>query len=298
MTIKAGIVCEHDLIAQHAWEQKIDALKIGSPFTDKKEAISLLSKAFEHAVRSRIPKERFGILFSGGLDSTLIAYACKAAGEYPVLYTVATEKSKDAIEAKQAAALLGLTYRQIALDDERVNALIKKAANITRSDSVVTVSVAATELAGIEAAKEDGITILFGGLGAEEIFAGYERHGLATDINEECWRGLRAMWQHDLVRDFSIARDECVTLLTPFLDDELIALAMRVPGEWKIIGLTKKVILRDVALRLGIPAQFALRKKLAAQYGSGLDAAFERLARKAGTGKSGLLKGLSGTSSR
>lgn len=43
-------------------------------------------------------------------------------------------------------------------------------------------------------AKKDNVDVLFGGLGAEEIFAGYGRHKEAfkqNRVHEECWSGLK-----------------------------------------------------------------------------------------------------------
>ena len=130
--------------------------------------------------------------------------------------------------------------------------------------------------------KEDGIAIFYGGIGSEEIFAGYQRHELANDANEECWRGLMNMQGRDFVRDAKVAQDMKITFLTPFMDSDLIAKAMSIPGKYKIAGEKKKMILRETALKMGLAESIAFRKKIAAQYGSGFDKAIEKLARKAG----------------
>src|SRR3989338_2010006 len=119
-----------------------------------------------------------------------------------------------------------------------------------------------------------------GGLGSEEIFAGYERHDRAKDINKECWQGLKQMWGRDLVRDFALAKSLGITVKTPFLDKELIKYAMMLPGSWKIVKDEKKVILREIAEEF--LDRFAWRKKKAAQYGSCFDKAIGKLAKKNG----------------
>ena len=117
-------------------------------------------------------------------------------------------------------------------------------------------------------------------MGSEEIFAGYERHNQAENIQEECWQGLKLMWSRDLVRDFNLAKELNIKIKTPFLDKELIEYAMKLPAEWKIVREKKKVILREVAEEfLG---EFAWRKKKAAQYGSCFDKAIAKLAKKNG----------------
>ena len=135
-------------------------------------------------------------------------------------------------------------------------------------------------LAARELARKDKINYFFSGLGSEEIFAGYERHTKATNVNRECWQGLKQMWDRDLVRDFNLGKELKMTVKTPFLDSELIRTAMRIPGEWKINDTEKKIILSEIADEfLG---EFAWRKKKAAQYGSCFDKAIGKLAKKHG----------------
>ena len=101
-----------------------------------------------------------------------------------------------------------------------------------------------------------------------------------ANINHECWQGLKYMHDRDLVRDFNLAKELNIEIKTPFLDKDLIAYAMKLPGDWKIQEEKKKVILREVAEEfLG---EFAWRKKKAAQYGSCFDKAINKLTRKNG----------------
>ena len=108
----------------------------------------------------------------------------------------------------------------------------------------------------------------------------YTKNVIASDINKECFSGLRQMWGRDLVRDDTLAKNLEITVHTPFLDEELIKYAMQLPSKWKIVKDKKKVILREVAEEfLG---EFAWRKKKAAQYGSCFDKAISKLAKKDG----------------
>ena len=105
---------------------------------------------------------------------------------------------------------------------------------ITDSANVTKVSVGAVVLASIELAKQDNIDTFFSGLGSEELFAGYERHEKSIlPVNEECWLGLKSMWERDFTRDVAIAKHEKISLMIPFLDRELIIDAMKIPGELK-----------------------------------------------------------------
>ncbi|MFQ5475013.1 MAG: asparagine synthase C-terminal domain-containing protein, partial [Candidatus Nanoarchaeia archaeon] len=157
------------------------------------------------------------------------------------------------------------------------------------ADYVVKVGVASVVIAVAGIAEDK---LFFSGLGSEELFAGYERHEKAGDVNEECWRGLRAMWRRDLIRDSAVAEALDIELRTPFLDKGLIVSAMAVPGNRKINDKDKKIILREIAEELGLE-EYAWRKKQGAQYGSRFDRAIAKLAKKKGFEKKGdYLRGL------
>jgi asparagine synthase (glutamine-hydrolysing) len=147
------------------------------------------------------------------------------------------------------------------------------------ADYVVKAGVSSVVIAAKSIAKDD---VFFSGLGSEEIFAGYDRHAKSEDISEECWRGLEGMRARDLVRDASVGKALGITLLTPFLDEEVIVEAMRIPGREKIVGEHKKAVLRQAAEELGLPREIAWRRKQGAQYGSRFDKALDRLAARHG----------------
>ncbi len=240
------------------------------------------------AIRNRIPKERFGIFFSGGVDSSLIAAVCRDNHANFVCYTVGfqdevTKEPEDITEAKKVAERLGfkLKYKIFNLVEakEIITTAVNILKNVERTD-VVNVGVGSVVVAAVEIAKEDNINYFMSGLGSEEIFAGYERHDKAEDAHEECWSGLKKMWSRDLVRDSTLADDLGVNIKTPFLDKELIEYTMQLPVGWKIDEEKKKIILREVAEEF--LKEFAWRRKKAAQYGSCFDKAISKLARKEG----------------
>jgi len=268
------------LISEKEWKYEINKLKAKKTIDNKEEIKDLLKKELVYTIEKSLPKGRFGILFSGGVDSTLIAFICKKLKKDFICYSVGLKDSKDLEAARKVAKVYGfkLKHKLISLDEaERI---IKKTVKILgKLTNVVNVGVGAVEIACFEIAKEDKITYLFGGLGSEEIFAGYQRHELSKDINKECFAGLKNMWQRDLLRDTTLADKYKVNLITPFLDKDLIKLALQIPSTFKIKGEIKKYILRKAALDLGLKKEFAFRKKKAAQYGSNFDKAIQKLAK-------------------
>ncbi len=280
------------LIDKRSWGEIIDKLRseaLGRReiITNKEEAKKKLKALLISAVKKRIPTVKFGIFFSGGVDSSLIAALCKSCGANFICYAVGfqegTKEPEDILEAKKVAEALGfnLVYKKFNLSE--AEEVIKKTASLLKKQNkndVVNVGVGSVVLAAAELSKYSGLTYFFSGLGSEELFAGYERHSKCENINEECWQGLKQMWERDLVRDFNLAQALGISIATPFLDKELIEYAMNLPGEWKISAEEKKIILREVAEEFLGP--FAWRKKKAAQYGSCFDKAIGKLARKNG----------------
>ncbi len=260
------------------WQEHIVSLEKKTKFSSKEE----VKEAILNAVKSRIPKKHFGIFFSGGVDSTLLAFLCKKFNADFTCYSVGLENAPDIIEGKKAADLLGLDLKQKIFTLEEVQEVFKKAAKIFDKPDTLNIGVGGVVIAAAELAAKDKITVFMGGLGSEEIFAGYQRHLESKDPHEECWKGLKAMWGRDFVRDVAIAKSLKITVLCPFLDEDLIVKAMGIPADKKINQEHKKIILREIAEELGMPKEFAWRQKKAAQYGSYFDKALEKLTRKAG----------------
>ncbi|MBS3135807.1 diphthine--ammonia ligase [Candidatus Woesearchaeota archaeon] len=254
---------------------------------------AVTEKLLLEAVSKRIPDGKFGILFSGGIDSTFIAKICKDSGREFVCYAAGIKgerESFDIIQAKDAASRLGFKLKTIEISKEDVEQYLAKIVPLIEDSNVVKVGVGITMFAACELARKDGIKVIFSGLGSEELFAGYERHKNALDVNVECLSGLLKIYERDLYRDDVITMHNNLELRLPFLDKALARYALGIPAEMKILTERNKAILRDVAKKIGIPVDIAERKKKAAQYGSGFDRAIGKLARNEKMSKSAYLE--------
>ncbi len=275
------------LVPERQWKRHVASLKRRSDklgfFSSKAAAMESVYSALAEAVRERAVNARnFGVLLSGGVDSSFIAFILQRFGFKFTCFSVGIKGSRDLAAANVAAKelKLRLVMRESSVAD--AEKVIADAVRILGTCDPVTVGIGATELAALKLAAANKTHILFTGLGSEEVFAGYQRHATAKDVHGECWRGLSAMWKRDFLRDFKVAAAFKATALTPFLDRNVIVAAMRARPEWKIRNGEKKLILREIAACAGLPEEIAFRPKLAAQYGSGFDKALERLARKGG----------------
>ena len=255
---------------------------------DSLKSIKLkLKNLIINPIKTHAPKQKFGILFSGGIDSVLIAFICKQLKLDFVCYTSAVSdpnlaEAQDLVWAKKAAEELGfkLKIKKIGLND--TEEYIKKIIKIINDSNVVKVGVALPLFLAMEQAKKDGIRVMFSGLGSEELFAGYERHVKAGDINQECVNGLNNIYERDLTRDISISKANNIELKLPFLEKDIIDYSLSIPSKYKIKNNIKKYILRLVAQDIGVNRELAFRPKKAAQYGSKFDRAIEILSKKKG----------------
>ena len=262
------------LIPEDEWVEIINNLEQQTKPSTKDQ----LQKTINDAIEKRLPKEKFGLLLSGGVDSSFLALAFAKVDV--VAITVGLEGSPDLEFAKKLAKHLNLTHIEKVLTLDELETIILEVMKITKKDDIITIGVGAVEYAGLQIAQQHNLKIIFGGLGAEEIFAGYQRHEQAEDINKECWNGLMNMHSRDLERDYAIFSHFNIEARTPFLDRELIISAMGIDAKKKMNKEYKKVILREIAEEQGLPEEFAWRKKKAAQYGSNIIKAIEKLAKR------------------
>ena len=238
-----------------------------------------LSHLLVDAVDSRVD-DKVAIAFSGGVDSSLLAFLCEKLDREFTLYTIGFADSKDVLAAQTVADEMDWPVKVHIIQLEDVEALARKVISIIGKRDPVSVGVGCVMYCVLSMVEE---SILLTGIGSEELFAGYERH--KGDVQAACWDGLLHIWERDLTRDISLCEHFGKELRLPFMDKELISYAMKIDPSLKI-GEQRKQILREAAVNLGLPKEFAFRKKSAAQYGSKFDFAFEKLAKKKGLSKS------------
>jgi diphthine-ammonia ligase len=257
-------------------------------FTAKPESrpdLDRLEKLISQAVTKRVPERRFGLLFSGGIDSTVLAFMLKRLGHDFTCYTSAfvhegQKEPEDLVYARRVAKELGLSHKVLTVTIDKVPSLLKTIVLLIEDSNVTKVSVALPFYVACQQARKDGCRVIFSGLGSEEIFAGYKRHRDSLDINQECLSGLLRLYERDTYRDDVITMFHSLELRLPFLDRDLVSYALRLPSRHKIRSGKEKIILRLLAERLGIPKEFSWRKKRAAQYGSSFMKAIDMLTRK------------------
>lgn len=275
---------------KQSWEEWINKLQETTIQTNFKEEtyIKQLAEKLESTILKNVSNlNNLGLLFSGGIDSTLIAFILK---KHKIPFKAISigffdgnkKFPEDITKAQIVAKQLNLDYYEVLLNTNEIEIIFKKLVKILSKEysNVVNIGVGSVEYIAIQKLKKLNCENILGGLGSEEIFAGYERHEKSSDPQNECWIGLKQMFERDMIREFKIATNLNVNLITPFLDQELITFAMTIPAKYKINFEDKKIILRKSAIYLGLNEEFAKRVKKAAQYGSRTDKAIFFLAKK------------------
>jgi len=267
------------------------------------EIIKDLEELFTKIIKRTQKDRKIGVLFSGGIDSTFISFLLKKFNYKFTCYTVILDDpemqpARDLISAKKVAKELKFKHKIIKVKIQQVHDLIQRITNIIENPDVVKVGVALAIYPALKQAKKDKMDIIFSGLGSEEIFAGYERHTKNKNINKECLNGLFQLYERDIKRDIALTKDAKIKISTPFLDQELIKYSLRIPAKYKLNEKQNKIILRKLANNLGISKEITERKKLAAQYGSKMDKAIKKLAKKEKLSKSDYIKKFISTKSK
>ncbi|MBI2138659.1 diphthine--ammonia ligase [Candidatus Woesearchaeota archaeon] len=254
------------------------------------------------AIQKRIPQQKFGLLFSGGLDSTILAAILKKMGAeftcYLSVFDHPTLKQPEDIEfAQQAAKALKLRLKIIKTSLQHAENDLKKIVPLIEDTNATKAAIALTFFEACRQAKEDGCRALFSGLGADEICGGYERQRNSADINKECFSSLLKIYERDLYRDDVVGMANGIEMRMPFLDRSLVEYALKIPQDCKIGEHGSKLALRWLAKRLAIPEAIVGRKKRGAQYGSRFQTAVDLSAKKNGfTAVPEYLKNLTKTS--
>lgn len=228
------------------------------------------------SVRGCIGEERrVGVAYSGGLDSSIVARFSQETADTRC-YTSGVEGSFDAENAPSMARLEGRNLTMALLRPKDVEALALRTAQLIGSCDPMRIAYTAPIVCVLEHANE---RVVLAGNGADELFGGYAKYMGASRPDELMDKDLmRARSEAGELRSIAASMEK--DLAFPFLSDAVIQGASETPIAEKVNGERRKIILREVAVSLGLPS--TERPKKAAQYSSGILRCMEKLARERG----------------
>jgi asparagine synthase (glutamine-hydrolysing) len=254
------------------------------------EAADTLQKLLERSVRSRVSgTKEVAVAFSGGLDSSVVAFLAKKCGANVHLVHVSLENRPETEEAKGAADKLNLPLQVSLFKEADVEKVVSKVVELIEEPDPIKASIGVSFYWTAEKTAEAGFKVLLAGQGADELFGGYQRyvneyqlHG-AESVRKVMFDDVVGIHESNIERDVKICGFHDVELRLPFASYPLAEFAVALPVELKIEGKTgslRKLVLRKVAENMGLSASITEKPKKAVQYATGVNSVVKKLAKK------------------
>ncbi len=251
---------------------------------DNQTSIEAIRSGLDAAVKRQLMSDvPYGVLLSGGLDSSIIAaitmkYSQKRVESqdtqdawWPRLHSFAIglEGSPDLLAARVAAKFIGTVHHEVHFTiQEALDALPDVVYHLETYD-ITTIRASTPMYLIARVIKSMGIKMVLSGEGSDELFGGYlyfYKAPNAKEFHEETVRKLSKLHLYDCLRANKSLASWGVEGRVPFLDFEFIDIAMtqnptdkmssKIPGKQKI----EKWLLRE-AFKDILPPEIAWRQK-------------------------------------
>jgi asparagine synthase (glutamine-hydrolysing) len=247
---------------------------------DNTSSIDQLRKALEDAVQRQLMSDvPYGVLLSGGLDSSIISAVAKKFAEmrvesgnkekawWPQLHSFAVGLvgSPDLAAARKVADHIGTVHHEIHFTIQEGLDAIKDVIYHLETYDVTTIRASTPMYLMSRVIKSMGVKMVLSGEGADEVFGGYlyfHKAPNAKAFHEETIRKLSKLHLYDCLRANKSLAAWGVEGRVPFLDKEFLDVAMRLNPEDKMAkdGKMEKWILRK-AFESYLPESVAWRQK-------------------------------------
>ena len=253
---------EYDAVKDNTAD--IDELRIG------------LQDAVKRQLMSDVP---YGVLLSGGLDSSVIsAIAKKFAAKrvetgdkhdawWPQLHSFAVglKGAPDLAKAKEVADHIGTVHHEINYTIQEGLDAIRDVIYFIETYDVTTVRASTPMYLLARVIKSMGIKMVLSGEGADEIFGGYlyfHKAPSAQEFHDETVRKLGKLHWYDCLRANKSLSAWGVEGRVPFLDKEFLDIAMRLNPKAKMCpgSVIEKKIVREAFADM-LPESVAWRQK-------------------------------------
>lgn len=272
--------------------------KVKIEYRTMKSAIEAYRKALIESMEKRTQDfKKIGIIFSGGIDSVLVAHIAAKMVPEVTCYTCGVKGSNDIAYARQIAEKLDLKLKVAELDQDEVEKLVPEVINVIEDSNTGQVEVALPVYGAVALAHKDGIRVMLTGQGADELFGGYSWYAKVSEkegykkLRQHMVEDLLLLYKETLEREDKITMAHSIELREPFLDSEVIRTALSIDLKLNVKGshdMFGKHVHRKLAQKLGIPKDIAYRVKEAAQHGSGMHGMLDAIARKYGFDESSI----------
>lgn len=247
---------------------------------DSRSPTRQIQDALENAVHRQLMSDvPYGVLLSGGLDSSVISaiakkYAAKrietdgaSDAWWPQLHSFAIglKGAPDLIKAREVAEYIGTVHHEINYTLQEGLDAIRDVIYFIETYDVTTVRASTPMYLLARVIKSIGIKMVLSGEGADEIFGGYLYFHKAPDaraFHEETVRKLSKLHLYDCLRANKSLAAWGVEGRVPFLDKEFLDVAMQLDPEIKMAPgkVIEKKVLREAFADM-LPSGIAWRQK-------------------------------------
>ena len=258
---------------------------------DNLASVSEIRDALTAAVKRQLMSDvPYGVLLSGGLDSSVISAIAEKFSEHRIednsqtraywprlhSFAVGLKGAPDLAKAKLVADHIGTVHHEINYTIQEGLDAIRDVIYFIETYDVTTVRASTPMYLLARVIKSMGIKMVLSGEGADEVFGGYlyfHKAPNAKAFHEETVRKLSKLHYYDCLRANKSLSAWGVEGRVPFLDKEFLDVAMRTNPEAKMCGLTpnpspgregsfviEKKIVREAFADM-LPAEIAWRQK-------------------------------------
>ena len=247
---------------------------------ENETSIEKLREALEAAVHRQLMSDvPYGVLLSGGLDSSITSAVAKKYAEkrsesgdtdgawWPRLhsFSVGLEGSPDLAAAQKVADHIGTVHHEIKFTIQEGLDAIKDVIYNLETYDITTIRASTPMYLMARVIKSMGVKMVLSGEGADEVFGGYlyfHKAPNAQEFHEETVRKLSKLHMYDCLRANKSLAAWGIEGRVPFLDKEFMDVAMSINPEDKMINgeRMEKWVLRK-AFESYLPESVAWRQK-------------------------------------
>ena len=247
---------------------------------DNDDSVDAIRKALKASVKQQLMSDvPYGVLLSGGLDSSVISAIAEQFSEHRIeddsqtraywprlhSFAVGLKGAPDLAKAKLVADHIGTVHHEINYTIQEGLDAIRDVIYFIETYDVTTVRASTPMYLLARVIKSIGIKMVLSGEGADEIFGGYLYFHKAPDakaFHEETVRKLSKLHYYDCLRANKSLSAWGVEGRVPFLDKEFLDVAMRTNPKAKMCPGTsiEKRIVREAFADM-LPQEIVWRQK-------------------------------------
>ena len=232
----------------------------------------MLTKSVDKRLMCDVP---FGVLLSGGLDSSLVASITSRLlknknhlwGNKLHSFSIGLEGAPDLIMAKKVANFLDTQHHEFTFTIQEGLDVLRDLVYTLETYDVTTIRASIPMYLMARKIKAIGIKMVLSGEGADELFGGYLYFHNApgpVEFHNECCKRVNGLYNFDCLRANKSTMAWGLEARVPFLDKEFIDLSMNIHPDFKLKDGKEKYILRkafDTPSNPYLPDEILWRQK-------------------------------------